>query len=44
MDGPQPGKTQFGADEEQSGGHVPKSGRLENAAPAFLVDTLYLGK
>ncbi|KAL9965866.1 hypothetical protein ACROYT_G029720 [Oculina patagonica] len=43
MDGPQPGKAQFGADEEQSGGHVPKSGHLENAAPAFLVDTLYLG-
>ena len=45
MEGPQPGKIQFGADEEQNGGgHVPKSGRLENAAPTFLVDAWYLGK
>lgn len=44
MDGSRPGKIQFGTDEEPIGGDVPKSGRLENAAPTFLVDVWYLGK
>lgn len=43
MEGPGRGNVQFGADE-QNGGDVPKSGRLQNSAPAFLVDTWYLGK
>jgi len=32
-------------DGAQPGGDIPKSGgRLENAAPTFLVDAWYLGK
>ena len=34
MDGPQ----------EPNEGDIPKSGRLENAAPTVLVDVWYLGK
>ena len=44
MDGPQPGKVQFGSDEEPVGGDIPRPGGLENAAPTFLVDAWYLGK
>ena len=43
MEGPEGGKVQFGSDE-QNGGDVTTSGRLVNSAPAFLVDTWYLGK
>lgn len=45
MDGHQPGKVQFSSEGEPIGGDIPKSGgRLENAAPTFLVDAWYLGK
>ena len=40
MDGPQPGKI---PNEEPTGG-AKSGGRLENAAPTFLVDAWYLGK
>ena len=43
MDGPQPGKVRFSANEEPTEG-ANSRGRLENAAPAFLVDGWYLGK
>ncbi|KAJ7378235.1 hypothetical protein OS493_024184 [Desmophyllum pertusum] len=36
MEGPQPGKINFGEEEGGvNGGEVPKSGRLENSAPSF---------
>lgn len=41
MDGPQPGKVPFGDEQEEQ---VEKSGRLQNSAPAFLVDGWYSGK
>lgn len=45
MEGPQPGKINFGEEEGGvNGGEVPKSGRLENSAPVFLADTWYLGE
>ena len=45
MDGSQPGKVQFGTDGEPIGDDIPKSGgRLENAAPTFVVDVWYFGK
>ena len=45
MDGRRPEKVQFSTDGEPIGGDISKSGgRLENAAPTFLVDAWYLGK